>query len=102
MKKSITTKSVKGKGDTSKFDKLARQFIRDRNTPTTTDAEALDIFVAGVVSTILRRESVKQFRQDEAENGTRVALQNLVWLLASDLLHEIGVKRVRTSYKTSK
>lgn len=50
----------------------------------------------------IKRPTVKQFELDEADSGTAVALYNVIWEIAADILHDIGVKRIRTSTKQPK
>lgn len=47
----------------------------------------------------LTNKLVKQFEQEQKEFGTRVALHNIIWLLAADILKGIGVKHIKTSEK---
>lgn len=49
----------------------------------------------------LTNKVVKQFETDQKTYGTKVALHNVIWLLAVDILHGIGVKNVKTSYVES-
>lgn len=41
---------------------------------------------------------VKQFESDQKSYGTKIALQNIIWQLASSLLKNIGVTSIKTSY----
>jgi hypothetical protein len=41
---------------------------------------------------------VKWFEREQEQYGTKVALGNAFWLLASEILKGVGVKRIRTSY----
>jgi hypothetical protein len=41
---------------------------------------------------------VKQFESDQKSFGTKIALQNIIWQLASSLLKNIGVNSIKTSY----
>lgn len=45
---------------------------------------------------ILTNSRVKQFEQDQKDHGTKTAMYNLIWEVASNLFKEIGVKRVQT------
>lgn len=47
----------------------------------------------------LTNQAVKQFEQDQKEHGTKVALYNIIWQLAADILKGIGVKHIKTSEK---
>lgn len=47
----------------------------------------------------ITRAVVTQFEQDQKDHGTKVALSNLLWLVASDLMTDLGVTRVRTTYQ---
>ena len=42
---------------------------------------------------------IRQFENDQKAHGTRIALGNVIWQLASALLKDIGAKRVSTSYR---
>lgn len=41
---------------------------------------------------------IKNFELDQKDNGTGIALTNLVWQLAKELLNDIGVKSIKTTY----
>lgn len=47
----------------------------------------------------LSKVRLRQFEADQKENGTEVALFNYTWLIATDLLREIGASRVRTEVR---
>ena len=38
---------------------------------------------------------VRQFEAEQKEFGTKVALYNIIWLLAADILKGIGVKHIK-------
>lgn len=42
---------------------------------------------------------VRQFETEQKQHGTKVALSNVIWLIADDLLRGIGVKNVKTTYR---
>lgn len=42
---------------------------------------------------------VTRFEQDQKSVGTKVALQNVIWEVASGLMKNIGVKNIKTTYK---
>lgn len=42
---------------------------------------------------------VKQFESEQKQFGTKIALENIIWQIASGLLKQIGVKRIKTTYK---
>jgi len=50
----------------------------------------------------VNRITVKNFEFDQKNKGTKVAIQNLIWQLSANLLKDIGVKRIHTSYKYKK
>lgn len=50
----------------------------------------------------LTPQVVKQFENDQKQHGTRTALYNIIWLVATEILHGIGVKNIKTSDKPSK
>lgn len=86
--------------------KRVRKFIKTRTAfelagQTSGTHYALDELVQDIRNRI-KRPTVKQFELDEADSGTAVALYNAIWIIASDILHDIGVKRIRTSTKTPK
>ena len=45
----------------------------------------------------LSRSVIRQFEQDQVAHGTKTALYNVIWVLAGELLKDIGVKRIKTS-----
>lgn len=47
----------------------------------------------------LTDQVVKQFERDQKEHGTKVALYNIIWLLAADILKGIGVSHIKTGKK---
>jgi len=47
----------------------------------------------------ITKELVKYFDQEQKEFGTKVALHNLMWKFASQLLKDLGAKSIKTSYK---
>ena len=86
-------------------EKLQERRIKDFiRRSTMSSADKLDWFVDDVKDSISRRRilTAKQFEEWEATDGTAVALGNLVWLIADDLLHSLGVVRVRTQYRKGK
>ena len=44
----------------------------------------------------------KWFENDQKAFGTKVALQNLLWSLGAELLHDAGVKNIKTTYRNYK
>lgn len=50
----------------------------------------------------LTKAVVKQFENDQNENGTNVAIHNLVFTIASDLLHGVGVKNIKVTHHRQK
>lgn len=46
----------------------------------------------------ITRSKVKLFEDTQKQKGTKVALENTLWLLASEILTDIGVKNIQTSY----
>ena len=47
----------------------------------------------------LTESVIAQFEAEQTAHGTRIALGNVLWQLASDLFKDIGVTKVSTSYK---
>jgi hypothetical protein len=45
---------------------------------------------------------VRQFESDQVENGTAVAIHNILWLAASEQLDDLGVKNIKTTYHKAK
>jgi hypothetical protein len=45
----------------------------------------------------LTNSVIKQFEQDQKTHGTKTALYNVLWCVASDLLTDLGVKSVKTT-----
>jgi hypothetical protein len=39
---------------------------------------------------------VKEFEAEQAEYGTKVALHNVIWNLAAQLLRDLGIERIST------
>ena len=50
----------------------------------------------------LTNKAVQQFESEQELFGTRTALANVLWLVASDLLRGIGVRRIQTTYARNK
>lgn len=50
----------------------------------------------------LTKSVIIMFEEDQKEYGTKTALFNIIWVIASNLLKDIGVKRVHTSMKEPK
>lgn len=65
---------------------------------------AIDDFIALMADDLERhfRYSSRDFDKDAKDNGEQTALQNLQWQVASRLLHEIGVKGIKTTYFRTK
>jgi hypothetical protein len=47
----------------------------------------------------LTRNLVRLFEFDQEQYGTSVALCNMLWLTATELLTDIGVKNIKTVHK---
>jgi len=47
----------------------------------------------------LTKKTVAMFEEEQQRYGTEVALYNVIWLLAAEVLQNIGVTRVRTTTK---
>lgn len=45
---------------------------------------------------------IRKFEQTQQEHGTKTAISNLLWELASDLLKDIGVVSTKTVYGSDK
>lgn len=45
---------------------------------------------------------VKRFEEDQKQNGTNTAIYNVIWLIADELLKDLGVTKVHTSTKKGK
>lgn len=50
----------------------------------------------------LTKQTIKQFESEQKSFGTDVALYNIIFSIASDLLKDIGVKHISTSEKPKK
>lgn len=48
------------------------------------------------------KKLTKQFESEQQEYGTAVAIHNLLWLAASNQLHELGAKTISVSYRKRK
>lgn len=46
----------------------------------------------------LTKTEVREFERQQKQYGTRTALQNVLWVVAADLMKDIGVTRIRTAY----
>lgn len=47
----------------------------------------------------LTKHVIKHFEQEQKEYGTKTALYNIIWTIASDLLKDQGIKRIKTFEK---
>lgn len=47
----------------------------------------------------ITKQLVNHFEQEQKDFGTQVALHNLMWSFASQLLKDLGAKSIKTSYK---
>jgi hypothetical protein len=103
----MKTKTVDVSSYPEMHKKRLRRFIRTRNFEDgisgrkVSTKQALEDLVEDIRNRI-KRPTVKQFEQDERESGTAIALYNAIWIIASDIMHDIGVKRIRTSNKEPK
>lgn len=46
---------------------------------------------------VLNKKLVKWFEAEQKEWGTETAIYNLLWSTAADIMHNIGVKHIKTS-----
>ncbi len=53
----------------------------------------------GVIKMKVTKTVIKEFENEQKQFGTKVAITNVIWLIASELLKDIGVKKVSTTYK---
>jgi hypothetical protein len=44
----------------------------------------------------LTKQFIKHFEQEQKSFGTNTALYNVIWLIASDLLKDIGITKIKT------
>lgn len=44
----------------------------------------------------LTKQVIKQFEQEQKDYGTRTALFNIIWIIAGQLMKDIGVKGIST------
>lgn len=42
------------------------------------------------------KKMVKWFEREQEQHGTEVAIHNLLWSLAAEQMHKVGVRRVTT------
>lgn len=42
---------------------------------------------------------VRQFENEQKQFGSEIAIKNVIWILASEMLNNIGVTKIHTSYK---
>ena len=47
----------------------------------------------------LNAKAVKDFELDQKQHGTKTALYNIIYMLATEILHDIGIRSIRTSLK---
>ncbi len=47
----------------------------------------------------ITKAMVRQFESDQRGHGTEIAMSNLIWLLASHILNDLGIRKVLTVYK---
>lgn len=45
---------------------------------------------------------IQWFEKEQRDHGTKTALHNLLWVLASDLLKDLGITRIRTSKRAAR
>lgn len=50
----------------------------------------------------LTKPVIKQFENDQKKSGTEVALRNILFIVASDILHGIGVKNIKVTHHKKK
>lgn len=50
----------------------------------------------------ITKSLVKLYEDMHKEHGMKVVLHNWQWQIASELMKELGAKKVRTTYKTKK
>jgi hypothetical protein len=44
----------------------------------------------------LTNQFIRHFEQEQKQYGTEVALYNVIWSIASDLLKDLGIKKIKT------
>ena len=44
----------------------------------------------------LTKQVIKQFEKEQKDYGTKVALFNILWSVAGDLMKDIGVTNIKT------
>lgn len=44
----------------------------------------------------LTKNLIKHFEQEQKEFGTKVALYNLIWQIATELMTDLGITRIKT------
>lgn len=47
----------------------------------------------------ITKNLIKHFEQEQKEFGTKTALFNIIWTIASDLLKDLGITRIKTYEK---
>lgn len=45
---------------------------------------------------------IKQFEAEQKSYGTEVALYNIIWSVANEILEDLGVRHTSTSHKPKK
>lgn len=44
----------------------------------------------------ITKEIVKQFEIEQKENGTKIAIYNVIFLVATKILKDLGIKSIKT------
>jgi len=50
----------------------------------------------------LTQSMVKWFEQEQREYGTKTAMSNLLWMVAESIFAGIGVRSIKTTYRSKK
>lgn len=50
----------------------------------------------------LTKRVIEQFEMEQDLYGTEVALSNLLWAVAADIMTRIGVTGIRTTYRATR
>ena len=49
----------------------------------------------------LTNNFIKNFEEQQKDYGTKIALTNVLWLVAIDIFHDINVKSIKTTYHSN-
>lgn len=51
---------------------------------------------------VLTPKKIKEFEEEQEQYGTKTALSNFIFILCGEMLKDIGVQKVKITYKEEK